>query len=64
MLGSLLSSAIKVVTLPIDAANSAMDIATGGDGTKESRNGDILNPLSDLEKLRDNIADAAKEIDN
>ena len=64
MLGSLLSSVIKVVTLPIDAANSAMDIATGGNGTKESRNGDICNPLSDLEKLRDNIADAAKEIDN
>jgi len=63
MFGKLLSSAIKVVTLPIDAANIALDVATGGDGSKESRNDD-LNPLSDLENIRDRIAESAEEIDD
>jgi hypothetical protein len=44
-------------------ANAALDIACGGDGSKASRQSDICNPLSDLERLRDNIADAAKEVD-
>jgi hypothetical protein len=63
MFGKLISSAIKVVTLPVDAANSAMDIACGGDGSKRSRTNDICNPLADLENLRDKVADAAKDID-
>ena len=63
MFGKLLSTAIKVVTLPLDAANSAMDLACGGDGSKRSRMSDNCNPLSDLERLRDNVAKAAKEVD-
>jgi hypothetical protein len=63
MFGKLLSSAIKVVTLPVDAANAAMDIATGGDGSKASRTNDPCSPLADLENLRDRVADAAKDAD-
>lgn len=65
MFGKLLSSAIKVVTLPVDAANAAMDMATGGDGSKRSRtNPGDCTPLGELEKLRDQVADAAEDIDD
>jgi hypothetical protein len=61
MFGSLLSTVIKTVSLPIDAANAGLDILTGGDGSKEGR---LEIPLSgDLEQLRDAIADVAKDID-
>lgn len=61
MFGKFLSSVFKVVTLPVDAASAAADMATGGDGSKESRT--TLSPLGELEILRDHIADAAKDID-
>lgn len=65
MFGKLISSAIKVATLPLDAANSAMDVVTGGDGSKRSRNHpDNASPLSLVEQLRDNVADAAESIDD
>jgi len=65
MFGNFISSAIKVVTLPVDAANAAMDIACGGDGSKRSRNApDCPNPLSLIESVRDSAADAAKDIDD
>ncbi len=65
MFGKFISSAIKVATLPLDAANAAMDMATGGDGSKRSRThpGDCT-PTGELEKLRDRVAEAAEEIDN
>jgi hypothetical protein len=64
MFGKLLSKTLKVVTLPIDAANAAMDMATGGTGTKRSRNDpNNPNPFSLAEELRDNVADAAEDID-
>ncbi len=64
MFGKLLSSAIKVATLPVDAANAAIDLASGGDGSKQSRAGDpTANPLSLAENLRDRVADAAEDID-
>lgn len=63
MFGKLLSTAVKVVTLPLDAVNIAQDIAYGGSGSKASRTKDNFNPLGDLEKLRDKVADAAEEID-
>jgi hypothetical protein len=62
MLGKLIGTAIRVVTLPIDAANAGMDILNGGDGTKRSRRDD-WNPLGGLEELRDRIAETAEEID-
>jgi len=64
MFGKLISSAIKVVTLPIDGANAAMDIMCGGDGSKRSRLRHGVDPLADLERLRDRVADAAKDIDD
>jgi len=63
MFGELLSSAIKISTLPVDAVNIGMDIATGGDGSKQSRNG-CDSPLSMLEQARDALADAAEDIDD
>ena len=62
MLGKLIGTAIRVVTLPLDAANAGMDILTGGDGSKRSR-ADDCNPLSGLEDLRDRVAETADEID-
>lgn len=60
MLGSLISGAIKVVTLPVDMAESAMDVATGGDGSKASkRNSEV--PLPSL--LRDAVCEAAEDLD-
>lgn len=64
MFGNLLSSVIRVATLPIDAANAAADLATGGDGSKQSRTDENLpNPLNMAERLRDRVAETAKEID-
>ncbi len=67
MIGKLLSGAIKVVTLPIDAVSAAADIATGGDGSKRSRtsDGDVFpNITGAQEQLRDRIAEAAEDIDD
>lgn len=66
MFGKLLSSAIKVATLPIDAANAATDIVTGGSGSKWSRNHnpDFPNPFAAAEQLRDQVAESAEDIDD
>ena len=37
MFGKFLSGVIKVATCPIDIAESIADVATGGDGSKESK---------------------------
>ncbi len=64
MFGKLISSAIKIVTLPVDAANIGMDVLTGGDGSKRSRTDkNNLSPTVLLEQLRDRISEAAKNID-
>jgi hypothetical protein len=62
MLGKLIGTAIRAVTLPIDAANAGIDILTGGDGSKRSRTDD-WNLLGAVEELRDQIAETADEID-
>lgn len=65
MFGKLLSTVIKVVTLPVDAANVVGDIVTGGDGSKRSRNAsDNCSPFALTEQIRDKVADAAEEIDD
>lgn len=66
MFGSFISSALKVVTLPLDAANAATDIVTGGDGSKRSRNHNpnFPNPLSIAERVRDSVAETAEDIDD
>lgn len=48
MFGSFLSSVVKVVTCPIDIAESVMDVASGGDGSKESKRFGHMPLLSDL----------------
>lgn len=64
MLGNILSSAIRIATLPIDAANAGMDIVTGGDGSKRSRNHPAnCSPLALAEQIRDSVADTAESID-
>lgn len=63
MIGKILGTTIKVVTLPIDAANAAMDVLCGGDGSKKSRNL-TPTPLSFLENVRDVIAETAEKIDD
>jgi len=64
MIGKLLSTAIKVVTLPVDAINAAGDIIAGGDGSKKSRMvDDGCNPIADVERIRDRVAEAAEDID-
>lgn len=62
MFGNLIGSAIRIATLPVDAANAGMDMITGGDGSKRSRTSDD-NPLAMLENLRDRVAETAEEID-
>lgn len=65
MFGKLISSAIKVATLPLDATNAALDVVSGGDGSKRSRtNTSDLNPLGELENIRDAVADTAEAIDD
>ncbi len=61
MFGNLLSSALRIVTLPIDVANAALDVASGGDGSKRSRKEIPL--AGDIEKVRDAASDALKECD-
>lgn len=64
MLGKLIGTAIRVVTLPLDAANAGLEILTGDSGTKRQRtNSATCSPLGDLERLRDRIAETADEID-
>jgi hypothetical protein len=62
MIGNLLGKAIRVVTLPVDAANIGMDLICGGSGSKKSRMDD--NPIALLEELRDKVAETAEKIDN
>ena len=60
MLGKLLSTAIKVATLPVDIAVATLDVVTGGDGSgKELERGDVPLPS----KLRDAICDKIEDID-
>jgi hypothetical protein len=62
MLGNILSTVIRVATLPIDAASATLDVLSGGDGSKTSRT-DSGNPFGLLEEIRDAVADTTKEID-
>lgn len=61
MLGKILSTVTRTVTLPVDAANAALDVACGGDGSKKSR---MENPATgDLERIRDEVAEDMEDID-
>jgi len=62
MIGKLLSTAIKVATLPIDAASATVDVLLSGDGSKNSRK-DNCEPFAILEQIRDAVAGYAEDID-
>ena len=59
MLGKLLSSAVKIATLPVDIVDATLDVASGGDGSKESRKTGG-NPITEV---RDGIGKAIEDID-
>lgn len=61
MFGKLLSTAVKVATVPLDAVNIAADVATGGSGRKRSRSETPL--LGDAEAARDRLAETLEGID-
>lgn len=63
MFGSLISTALKTVTLPIDIVNTVADKATGGTGSKRSRTNDGT-AIGDIEQTRDEIADSFKALDD
>lgn len=58
MLGKLISGAIKVVTLPVDVIESGIDVATGGDGSKESKDDSDMPRLGNL---RDGVCKGIKD---
>jgi len=59
MIGKLLSSAVKVVTCPVDIAEASIDVLAGGDGSKRSRQ-DGINPMS---AVRDGVCKALEDLD-
>jgi hypothetical protein len=60
MFGKILGSVVKVVTLPLDVVDVALDVADGGDGSKRSRSrGDNI-----LTEMRDGVVDACEKIDD
>jgi len=63
MIGKLLSTALDVVTLPIDVANIGMDVLCGGDGSKSSRNSDDFTPTAILEGVRDRVSETLDDLD-
>jgi hypothetical protein len=60
MFGKLLSGAVKLVTCPIDIAESAMDVMCGGDGSKSSKqkNDNFLS------EIRDGICNGLEDLDD
>ncbi len=61
MFGSILSRVVKVVTCPIDIAESVMDVACGGDGSKRSKKNSGV-PL--LSELRDAACEPLEDLDD
>lgn len=48
MFGKLFSGVIKLVTLPVDVLESGLDVITGGDGSKESKESSDIPRLGEL----------------
>lgn len=62
MFGKLISSVVKVVTLPIDIVESGVDVVCGGDGSKQSKNQSDMPRLGSLrDGLCKGIEDAIDE---
>jgi hypothetical protein len=60
MIGKLLGGAIRILTIPVDVTEIGLDMMTGGDGSRQSRNSTDLPMVSNL---RDRIAETLEEID-
>ncbi len=62
LLGQAVSGVVKIATLPIDVAESGIDIISGGDGSKRSKKQGFA-PLSDLrDGICKGIEDATDEL--
>ncbi len=59
-IGKLISGVVKVATCPIDIAESVMDAATGGDGSKESKK---RSGVAIMSELRDAAIKPIEELD-
>ena len=60
MFGKLLSTVIKVATIPVDIVETTIDVVAGGDGSKRSIDqADIPRPSA----IRDAICERIEEID-
>ena len=63
MIGNLLSKAVKVVTVPLDICDAGVDLMTGGDGSKSSRES-LKDAVPCLSSLRDAVCDVLDELDD
>ena len=52
MFGKLISGVVKIATLPVDIVESGVDVITGGDGSKESKE---MSDMPRLGELRDGL---------
>jgi hypothetical protein len=59
MFGELLSDIIRVATIPLDVAESAIDVMFDGDGSRESKRDTILVGG----ELRDKVCEVVESID-
>lgn len=60
-LGKIISGAVRIATCPIDIAESVLDAATGGDGSKASKKSSGVPLLSDL---RDAALEPIEDLDD
>jgi hypothetical protein len=60
MFGKLLSGVVKAVTCPIDIVESGLDVLTGGDGSKASKqkNDNFMS------EIRDGICNGLEDLDD
>lgn len=58
-LGKLLSSALKIVTLPVDIVEIGADMATGGNGDRR----ELKDAFPCASSLRDKVAETIEKID-
>ena len=63
MIGKILSKAIKIVTLPIDAGEAMLDCMTGGDGKKASRK-KFAQDVPSLSTPRNALCDVLESLDD
>jgi hypothetical protein len=59
MFGKLLSKAIKTATLPVDIAESGLDMLSGGDGSEESKESSGMPRISEV---RDAVCEGIEEV--